>query len=72
MWGWVHSESWSGTASRQHYRFLLLIYTNSVIRSLTLIGDRVWIGSTTTVLTSAVVPDDTKIGDGEVFKAGKL
>lgn len=47
-----------------------LIYTNSVVRSLTNVGDRVWIGSTATVLTSSVVPDDTTIGDGEAFKAG--
>ena len=47
-----------------------LVYTNSVIRSLTAVGDRVWIGSTATVSTSAAVPDDTTIGDGEVFKAG--
>ena len=47
-----------------------LIYTNSVIRSLTSVGDRVWIGSTATVSTSAIVPDDTTIGDGEVYKAG--
>ena len=47
-----------------------LIYTNSVVRSLTTVGNRVWIGSTATVSTSAVVPDDTTIGDGEVFKAG--
>lgn len=46
-----------------------LVYTNSVIRSLTTVGDRVWIGSTATVSTSAVVPDDEIIGDGEVFKA---
>lgn len=47
-----------------------LIYTNSVIRSLTFVGNRVWIGSTSTVSTSAVVPDDATISDGEVFKAG--
>ena len=47
-----------------------LIYTNSVVRSLTSVGDRVWIGSTATVSTSAVVPEDTTIGDGVVFKAG--
>ena len=46
-----------------------LIYTNSVIRSLTHVGDRVWIGSTATVSTSAVVPPDTVIGDGEVYSA---
>lgn len=47
-----------------------LIYTNSVIRSLTSVGNRVWIGSNATVSTSAIIPDDTVIGDGEVFKAG--
>lgn len=43
-----------------------LIYTNSVIRSLTHVGDRVWIGSTATVSTGAVVPDDSFINDGMV------
>lgn len=47
-----------------------LIYTNSVVRSLTHVGDRVWIGSTATVATSATVPEDTIIEDGEVFKVG--
>ena len=46
-----------------------LVYTNSVVRSLTHVGDRVWIGSTATVSTSAIVQDDAIIGDGEVFKA---
>lgn len=46
-----------------------LVYTNSVVRSLTSVGNRVWIGSTATVSTSAIVPDDAIIGDGEVFKA---
>ena len=45
-----------------------LIYTNSVVRSLTHVGDRVWIGSTATVATSAVVPDDEIIEDGKVYK----
>lgn len=45
-----------------------LIYTNSVIRSLTHVGDRVWIGSTATVSTSAIVPDDAVIADGMVVK----
>ena len=45
-----------------------LIYTNSVVRSLTHVGDRVWIGSTATVATSAIVPDDTIIEDGAVYK----
>ena len=46
-----------------------LIYTNSVVRSLTTVGDRVWIGSNVTVSTSAMVPDDTRISDGNVYKA---
>jgi sugar O-acyltransferase (sialic acid O-acetyltransferase NeuD family) len=46
-----------------------LIYTNSVVRSLTHVGDRVWIGSTASVVTGATVPDDTIIEDGEVFRA---
>lgn len=45
-----------------------LIYTNSVIRSLTHIGNRVRIGSTATVSTSAIVPDDEIIEDGTVYK----
>lgn len=46
-----------------------LIYTNSVIRSLTIVGNRVWIGSNATICTSASVPDDGKVGDGETIKA---
>lgn len=46
-----------------------LIYTNSVIRSLTHVGDRVWIGSTATVSTSETVPTDTVIEDGGVYKS---
>lgn len=46
-----------------------LIYTNSVVRSLTHVGDRVWIGSTATISTNAIVPDDTIIEDGAVYKA---
>lgn len=46
-----------------------LIYTNSVVRSLTHVGNRVWIGSNVTVSTSAVVQDDVKIEDGETIKA---
>lgn len=46
-----------------------LIYTNSVVRSLTHVGNRVWIGSTATVATGAAVPDDTVIDDGGVFPA---
>ena len=46
-----------------------LIYTNSVVRSLTSVGDRVWIGSNATVSTSAVVPDNGRVDDGETVKA---
>jgi len=46
-----------------------LIYTNSVVRSLTHVGNRVWIGSNATVSTSATIPDDAKVEDGEVVKA---
>lgn len=41
-----------------------LIYTNSVIRSLTSVGDRVRVGSTATIATSMTIPDDTVIPDG--------
>lgn len=44
-----------------------LIYTNSVVCSLTRVGNRVWIGSTATVSTGAAVPDDAVIEDGGVF-----
>jgi sugar O-acyltransferase (sialic acid O-acetyltransferase NeuD family) len=44
-----------------------LIYTNSVVRSLTSVGDRVWIGSNVTISTSATVPDDAKVEDGETL-----
>lgn len=46
-----------------------LIYTNSVVRSLACVGDRVWIGSTATVATAANVPDDAVIEDGAAFTA---
>lgn len=45
-----------------------LIYTNSVVRSLTHVGNRVWIGSTVTIATSATVPDDAVVNDGSVFR----
>lgn len=47
----------------------VLVYTNSVIRSLTSVGDRVWIGSTATISTNAKVPSDCRIDDGKVFNA---
>ena len=46
-----------------------LIYTNSVIRSLTTVGDRVWMGSNVTISTSAIVPNDGKVEDGNVIRA---
>lgn len=45
-----------------------LVYTNSVIRSLTMVGNRVWIGSNVTISTSATVSDDTIVEDGNVIK----
>lgn len=44
----------------------VLIYTNSVVRSLAFVGDRAWIGSTATICTSATVPADGRVEDGEV------
>ncbi len=44
----------------------VLIYTNSVIRSLARVGDRAWIGSTATVSTGAIVPADARAEDGAV------
>lgn len=43
-----------------------LIYTNSVVRSLTTVGDRVWVGSSATIATGAIVPEDSLIEDGRV------
>lgn len=48
-----------------------LIYTNSVIRSLTHVGDRAWIGSTCTVSTGTEVEADAVIEDGSVVKKEK-
>ncbi len=45
-----------------------LIYTNSVVRSLSHIGERVWIGSNATVSTSATVPEDAILHDGSTFE----
>lgn len=44
-----------------------LIYSNSVVRSLANVGNRVYIGSTSTILTGTTVPVDTIINDGSVF-----
>ena len=46
----------------------VLIYTNSVVRSLTHVGDRVWIGANAVIGTGVSVPDDARIEDGEVAK----
>ncbi len=43
-----------------------LIYTNSVVRSLAHVGNRVRISSTATVSTGASVPNDSVIEDGAV------
>ena len=45
-----------------------LIYTNSVVRSLTHVRDRVWIGSNATISTYADVPDDMVVPDGMVIR----
>lgn len=45
-----------------------LVYTNSVVRSLTNVGDRAWIGSTVTVSTGAEVEADAVVEDGSVVK----
>ena len=45
-----------------------LIYTNSVVRSLACVGDRVKIGSTATVCTGAIVADDEEIDDGAIAR----
>lgn len=45
-----------------------LIYTNSVVRSLTHVGDRAWIGSTCTISTGAEVKADAIVPDGSVVK----
>ncbi len=41
-----------------------LIYTNSVVKSLAYVGDRVWIGSNSTISTSASVSSDGRVEDG--------
>ena len=48
-----------------------LIYTNSVVRSLTAVGDRAWIGSTVTIGTGAIVPNDELIDDGSIIHKDK-
>lgn len=45
-----------------------LIYTNSVVRSYTHVGDRTRIGSTVTVSNGCQLPEDSDIEDGTVVK----
>ena len=45
-----------------------IVYTNSVVRSLTHVGDRAWIGSTATVSTGAEVKADAIIEDVSVVE----
>lgn len=42
----------------------VLIYTNTVVRSLARVENRVHLGSTLTISNEVVVPEDTKIEDG--------
>ena len=42
----------------------VLVYTNSVVRSLAKIGDRVCLGSTLTVSNGVIVPEDNVVKDG--------
>ena len=46
----------------------VLIYTNSVVRSLTHVGNRAWIGANATIGTGVTLPDDARVEDGEVVK----
>ena len=59
----LHHDSYIGSCC--------LIYTNSVVRSLTHVGDRVWIGSTASISTGAIVPNDTRVEDGVAFHGGQ-
>lgn len=75
----IQSNSWIGNGTiinpgvEAHHDSIIgdycLVYTNSVVRSLAKVGDRVWIGSIATVSTSAIVPDDTIIDDGGVYRS---
>ena len=46
----------------------VLIYTNSVVRSLTHVGERAWIGANAVIGTGVTLPDDARVEDGEVVK----
>ena len=45
----------------------VLVYANSVIRSLTHIGDRAWIGCNVSIGTGVTVPEDVRVEDGSVI-----
>ena len=45
----------------------VLIYTNSVVRSLAAVGDRAHLGSTLTIGTGVIVPEDAVIEDGKTI-----
>lgn len=45
----------------------VLIYTNSVVRSLAIIGDRVHIGSTLTIGTGVSIAEDSVVEDGRTI-----
>ena len=47
----------------------VLIYTNSVVRSLTHVGDRAWIGANAVIGTGTTVPDDARVEDGEIVRS---
>lgn len=46
----------------------VLIYANTVIRSLTHVGDRAWIGCNVSIGTGVTVPMDARVEDGTVVK----
>lgn len=43
---------------------ILLIYTNSVVRTMARVGKRVRIGSNMTISNNVIVPDDADIKNG--------
>lgn len=45
-----------------------LIYTNSVVRTMAKLGDRVKLGSNVTIGNNGILPDDSVVEDGEIIK----
>lgn len=45
----------------------VLVYANTVIRSLTHIGNRAWIGCNVSVGTGTTIPEDARVEDGSVM-----